>query len=116
MAKAFLRQLPQIPSYALPSDAICPICVQPYDDQTNDRGSFEKAVCLPCNGNHIFGSECLAKWLRHGTSCPLCRHELGLPKAVSVVIILEETTPEELSVLLDVQRNQAWEEYWYVTF
>ena len=81
MAKAFVRQLPRIPSYALPSDAYCPICTQPYENQTTDSGSFEKAVALPCSGKHIFGSECLLEWLIHGKSCPLCRHGVTLPIA-----------------------------------
>ena len=81
MAKAFVRQLPKIPSYALPSDTNCLICGQPYENLTTDSGSFEKAVALPCSDKHIFGSECLEEWLIHGKNCPLCRRGVTLPNA-----------------------------------
>lgn len=114
MAKAFLRQLPKIPIYALPGDARCPICVQPYENQTTDSGSFEKAVRLPCNDNHIFGSECLSEWLSHGKTCPFCRHEM--------VFLHEDdkATPHDNTNrffwIFSIERSQGWDEFWYVTF
>ena len=112
MAEAFLRQLPRIPSYTLPKDALCPICVQPYENQTTDSGSFERAICLPCN--HIFGSECLSKWLSHGKTCPLCRYKLVFP--IEDDIERERDDAERLFLTFNIQRNRDWYEYWYATF
>ena len=114
MAKAYLRQLPKIPSYALAGDASCPICVQPYENQTTDSGSFEKAVCLPCNGRHIFGSECLLVWLRHGKTCPLCRHQLVFLEESDREV--EEEDSNRLFLMFNIQPTQDWEDYWYATF
>ena len=113
MAQAFLRGLPWIPSYTLPSDVNCPICIQPYENQTSDSGSFEKAVRLPCNENHIFGSECLSEWLQHGLTCPLCRCEITPPNAASDGRRMGKSSYEKF---FNFRRNQEWEDYWYVTF
>ncbi len=114
MSKAYLRQLPKIPSYLLPRDANCPICTQPYENQTADSGSFEKAIRLPCNNNHVFGSECLLEWLRHGKTCPLCRSELVFPDEDGRELAEEEG--DKLFLMFNIQNIQDWEEYWYITF
>lgn len=118
MSKAFLRQLTKIPSYALPKDASCPICVQPYENQTTDSGSFEKALCLPCDERHIFGSECLLEWLRHGNTCPLCRSELVFmhDEHEDDGRIKEDHEEERVFWTYSDQRRQDWDEYWYITF
>ena len=119
MATAFLRQLPKIPIYELPANARCPICVQPYENETTDSGSFEKAVRLPCNDTHIFGSECLSEWLRHGKTCPFCRHEFVFPNGDDRGMEGgegEEGEGERLFLTFNIQRNQDWDEYWYITF
>ena len=113
--KACVRQLPKIPSYALPRDATCPVCVQPYENQTTDSGSFEKAVCLPCNDNHIIGSECLSKWLTYGDTCPLCRHEISSPNAEEDEGIPNVDVLTHI-VMTEEFHTQCWEEYWYVAF
>ena len=107
--KAIDRQLSKIPSYALPKDAICPICVQPYEDQTTDSGSFEKAVCLPCSDKHIVGSECLTEWLAYARNCPFCRHEVAFKDD-------DGTKAEKLFLMFTMQLSQGWEEHWYTTF
>ena len=114
MSKAFFRQLPTIPSYKLPANASCPICIQPYENQTTDSGSFERAICLPCNDSHIFGSECLLEWLRHGKTCPLCRHEFVFLNRDN-----DETAQDDRDrffMMFTIQSNQDWEDYWYATF
>ena len=114
MAKAFVRQLPRIPSYALPSDANCPICVQPYENLTTDSGSFEKAVALPCSGKHIFGSECLTEWLIHGKNCPFCRRAMALPNAADrQPANMDRKIKSWTSAILG---DQEWDEYWYRIF
>ena len=42
----------------------CPICQEPLNDPTI-------TIC-----KHTFCKSCLASWLSHGTTCPLCRHQL----------------------------------------
>lgn len=108
MSREFLRQLPKRSNDQLPVGASCPICMQPYENQTNDTGSFEKPVYLPCNDNHIFGSDCLSEWFRHSKTCPLCRQELDFPN--------EEKTHNEEDPYLFLQRHQDWDGYWYVAF
>lgn len=112
MAKAFIRQLPRVPNNSLPEDAYCPICVQPYENLTTDSGSFEKAVSLPCHDSHIFGSDCLSEWLRHRKTCPICRRETTFLDTGNAVVA--EINTQRAFLAFTMQRNQEWEEYWYV--
>ena len=114
MAEAFVRQLPRIPSCALPSDAICPICVQPYENLTTDSGSLERAVALPCSDMHIIGSDCLTEWLTCGKNCPFCRRIVTLPKAADRV--LENMGGLEMAFTLSFAREQEFNESWYRIF
>lgn len=114
MAKVFICQLPKIPSYELPKDANCPICVQPYVDQTTDSGSFEKTVCLPWNESHIFGSEHLSEWLSHGKTCLFCRHELCFLNEDDRE--REQDDEERLFLMSNIQRSRDREGYRYATF
>ena len=114
MAKAFIRQLPRVPNNALPEDAYCPICVQPYENLTTDSGSFEKAVCLPCHDSHIFGSDCLSEWLTHGKTCPICRRETTFLDTGDAVVAQINT--QRAFVTFTMQCSQRWDEYWYVNF
>ena len=114
MAKAFVRQLPRIPSCALSSDAACPICVQPYENLTTDSGSWERAVALPCNNKHVFGSECLTEWLKHGKTCPLCRRAMALPNAADRQLVRMDRKWK--SLIFAILGDQEWDEYWYRIF
>ena len=115
MAKAFVRQLPRIPSYALPSDASCPICIQPYENLTTDSGSFEKAVALPCSDKHIFGSECLTEWLTYGKNCPFCRRAMALPSAAAMRT-MEMDYRDTKTWAFTIVGDQVRDEYWYGIF
>ena len=117
MAAAFLRQLPRIPDSELAEDAACPICTQPYENQTTDSGSFEKAVRLPCNDTHILGAECLSEWLRHGKTCPLCRHAFVFPDDADRRR-QERRALEGIDFFLvhELHRSQDWDQYWHDTF
>ena len=44
----------------------CPICLE---DMTNP---YEVVTLEECE--HSFHGECIVKYLRHGSSCPVCRH------------------------------------------
>ena len=114
MAKAFVRQLPRIPSCDLPGDASCPICVQPYENLTTDSGSFERAVALPCCDKHIFGSECLTEWLKHGKNCPFCRRAMALPSAAARRMMDMDRNAKAMT--FTIVDDQAWDEYWYGIF
>ena len=114
MAKAFVRQLPRIPSCDLPGDASCQICVQPYENLTTDSGSFERAVALPCCDKHIFGSECLTEWLTHGKNCPFCRRAVVLPRAAAWRMMDMDRNAKAMT--FSIVGDQAWDEYWYEIF
>lgn len=88
----FISSLRKVDAEDLGPDRIdreCRICFEPYR-QCADRAaaapdasglymsiSGEDPVRLPCN--HIFGQECLEKWLRRHDQCPKCRRELLPP-------------------------------------
>ena len=52
-----------------PSVEDCTICCQELSDG---------ACKTPCN--HIFHKDCIVRWSRHGTSCPVCREPLSVCK------------------------------------
>ncbi len=114
MARSILRQLQKVPIYTLPTDAKCPICIQPYDNQTTDSGSFETAVCLPCSDKHIFGSECLVEWLISGKTCPFCRTQIALPDASDMGT--EGLEPDNQFLAFSIQHTLQWDDDWYAAF
>ena len=50
----------------------CCIFYQPFG-VANDDGVAETPVKLQCGGQHVFGKQCLAEWLKEAFSCPLDR-------------------------------------------
>ena len=84
-----------------PVDA-CIVCTEPFS-------TTHQPVTLPCK--HIFGHECIKKWLRSGrgntSSCPNCRHvifEKKNPKAAfdapSIWKALCDQPPERLHAFM----------------
>lgn len=73
----FMRSLPPLQPSEIAIDCQdCTICQEPY----YSKSAKEIPVKLPCA--HIFGSDCISKWLSSPTSqrrCPLCRIELFKP-------------------------------------
>ncbi len=59
--------------------------------RSSETGIIECQIRLPCNPNHVFGSACIATWLKSHNTCPMCRHAL-FPKR-------QETTEDEASHL-----------------
>lgn len=53
-------------SFALPSDAQCPICLETIQ---------KEAYRTRCG--HIFDKKCIAIWLEHRQTCPFCRNVIG---------------------------------------
>lgn len=47
-------------------DSNCSICATEF-------GKNMQIVVLECDSRHIFHEECIKKWLRINTSCPICR-------------------------------------------
>ncbi|XP_028754100.1 uncharacterized protein LOC114749070 [Neltuma alba] len=45
----------------------CSICLESFDDDDEDVSA------LPCH--HFFHNDCIAKWLKTGHTCPLCRFQ-----------------------------------------
>ena len=50
--------------------AECPICL-------SEIGNDDKAMTTPCG--HVFHEECLQRWLKEATICPVCRQNLPSP-------------------------------------
>ncbi|KAG5569668.1 hypothetical protein H5410_059434 [Solanum commersonii] len=48
-------------------DDHCVICFE-------EPGKEGEVMCTPCS--HVFHEDCIAKWLEHGNSCPICRHDI----------------------------------------
>lgn len=51
-------------------DPECCVCTDPFDAGR----AIKRTSC-----QHYFHEECLAKWLRYSTTCPLCRNDLEKP-------------------------------------
>ena len=75
MAELFLDRLPQVDLGELPDESKCMICLAVYYTETEEDGTMEIAVRLPCG--HDVGDECIRIWLspdKEGrNSCPACR-------------------------------------------
>jgi len=54
----------------------CAICLADFVDG-------EKLRALPCNGDHVFHPQCLARWLSRNPTCPCCRDDVQ-PKGVEL--------------------------------
>ena len=79
---AFVASLPSPTIANLPPDnQECTICTEPYRSPSLlDKFSqpvSEQPAQLPCG--HIFGRECIARWLKDGRSCPICRRQFFQP-------------------------------------
>ena len=76
MAQAFLYQLLRMENRVQNihgEEERCPICLEEYGTLSRETGTIEVEMRLPCN--HCTGSACIATWLKHHNSCPICRHE-----------------------------------------
>jgi len=54
-------------------DACCSICLN-SEEKKEEKKEEEEMVKTKCA--HIFHSKCLAKWVIHKTTCPMCRNSL----------------------------------------
>ncbi|KAF9596537.1 hypothetical protein IFM89_012268 [Coptis chinensis] len=61
---------------SLDEEAQCSICLSAFQDQ-------EKVKILP-NCNHSYHPECVDKWLKTQSNCPLCRASLRVNSPVKV--------------------------------
>ncbi|XP_019623398.1 PREDICTED: PERQ amino acid-rich with GYF domain-containing protein 2-like [Branchiostoma belcheri] len=51
------------------SEEICAIC-------QDGMRKGEKVIPFPCPAEHQFHEDCMFQFLAHGSSCPLCRHQV----------------------------------------
>ncbi|XP_078597200.1 uncharacterized protein LOC144873577 [Branchiostoma floridae x Branchiostoma japonicum] len=51
------------------SEGTCVIC------QIN-MNTGERVIKFPCPARHQYHEDCLLQWLKHGRTCPMCRHDL----------------------------------------
>lgn len=80
---------------------ICHICKDEFfssNDQNPDEDN-DVPLKLPCN--HIMGHACLATWLKHNSSCPLCRATLyeQAPSSSLITNILSQLSDAEFATL-----------------
>ncbi|KAK3674025.1 hypothetical protein LTR78_006228 [Recurvomyces mirabilis] len=67
----FIEQLERIPKKSLKEDMSCPICSNPFLEDTHPL-----VVRLPCHKDHLFDLECIQPWLKLNPTCPLDRQVL----------------------------------------
>ncbi|CAK3955439.1 RING finger [Lecanosticta acicola] len=73
----FIEQLERVPKKSLREDQSCPICANPFLDD-----SHPLVVRLPCHKDHMFDLECIQPWLKLNPTCPMDRQELLKKKEV----------------------------------
>lgn len=62
-------------------DRDCPICQEPFQGPgrvTRSQSARERAAKLPCG--HVFGQQCISRWLKESDTCPQCRRSFPLRK------------------------------------
>ena len=65
-----------------PEDRHCTICQESFQNPgriTRSQSRREHAVRLPCN--HVFGNECITRWLAEQDTCPYCRRRFHFKAA-----------------------------------
>jgi hypothetical protein len=72
----------------------CSICMKPFGS-TDPPEDPCKVLCAP---GHIFGSNCIRKWIATKRTCPMCREEL-VPQDVEPVGYMPVGTPWWLKVM-----------------
>lgn len=74
-SQEFIDSIPRVPQKKIPDDD-CPIC---YTNFHEDK--YPLVVKLP-HCNHIFDLQCLAVWLSHNETCPVCRDQVTKSKEI----------------------------------
>lgn len=78
----FVASLPSIKPCDLgpaSEDQTCSICLTEYGEKYRSEKKFP--TMLPCR--HIFGADCLKRWLKDQDSCPFCRRIVFVRPVVS---------------------------------
>ena len=52
----------------------CLICKEEYGARSSETETTERQIRLPCNANHMVGSNCISIWLQDHNTCPICRY------------------------------------------
>ena len=55
-------------------DTSCSICLVCLDAEQEEEKEIVEIVRTNCG--HVFHSKCLAKWVPHNTTCPMCRQSI----------------------------------------
>jgi hypothetical protein len=55
-------------------DTCCSICLVCLDVEQEEEKEIVEIVRTKCG--HVFHSKCLAKWVPHNTTCPMCRQSI----------------------------------------
>lgn len=75
MAQQFLDSLPKVDAQMQSAESKCMICMDVYGTKTEEGGTNEPAVYLPCG--HDVGAKCIEKWMTSESearnTCPACR-------------------------------------------
>jgi hypothetical protein len=60
-------------------DKMCLICWLPETDEPVKHLSELECIQANCNCDPLFHTQCIQSWIKHSTSCPICRTKLTIP-------------------------------------
>ncbi|KAL6221875.1 hypothetical protein ACLB2K_005267 [Fragaria x ananassa] len=66
-----------LPTVAAAEGVICSVCVEGFRAAEEGGAGGRAGKQVPCG--HIYHETCIAKWLSHSNSCPLCRSTVFHP-------------------------------------
>jgi hypothetical protein len=87
---------------------ICAICFEPLTTASPPTPGAESAVTINKCG-HVFGKQCITKWMREHNTCPVCRVEIFKNNNVTTQSYTNNDGPQHFALGVYVMGGNTFE-------